>query len=83
MTDLLTAKKNNGTISPEVLFINSVARTIPGMINEREVKENVISTGLADLEEWEVHHIYSVYRDNAFYDKNAKINSPTAGKRLT
>ncbi len=51
---------------------SAVSTVIPGMINEREVKENVISTGLADLEEWEVHHIYSVYRDNAFYDKNAK-----------
>jgi len=50
----------------------AVSTIIPGMMNQAEVKENLVTSSLTPLSEEERERIELVYSNHSFYDKNAK-----------
>lgn len=52
-----------------------VSTVIPGMMNTKEVAENVSASELARLAVSEMNQIELIYRENDFYDKTAKMGN--------
>jgi len=50
----------------------AVTTTIPGMMQIKEVNENVAISGIPPLSEAEIAEIRHTYQENSFYDKAAK-----------
>jgi aryl-alcohol dehydrogenase-like predicted oxidoreductase len=56
------------------LFDKAVSTVIPGMMNIREVEENIVASELKEITIDEINRIKSIYLENDFYDNNAKCN---------
>lgn len=61
----------------------AVATTIPGMLHERELRENLAACALPRLSDAEMGRIQDVYRSHSFYDPGAKQQGPAPAGQPT
>jgi aryl-alcohol dehydrogenase-like predicted oxidoreductase len=53
----------------------AVSTVIPGMINAKEVQENIKANQIPSLSIEELEHIKEVYQSHSFYDKSIKAKA--------